>query len=357
MGVHKPGPVDVLVAGFLLLAIAAAVIIARVYLRLSIQKRHLIVSDVLMCTAWVAGCVQTCFGIVLMNLGGLDPHALSDMSGFHTDPKKISELFKMLWMFNIPFFSTLYLCKAALLSMYLPIFPIFMGKRRIFLWMTIVFVFLSYLITMVLLFCICTPIESVWDLEPRSCPDSRKLIFFVLTWALHLFGDLLVFVLPWLVLHGINNMTQNLKAGLYVTFLLGIITIVISIVRYTSLSGRKSTVTSVSTIALWTTLEANLGIVIACLPSLRPYFGRTEQSVKKSSTTEQSSEEPKAGFVLISPCSNSRNTTNQPISHAMENQSDVELAQGIFGGGGFHDGSIESTSRQSEGTQTRDDAS
>lgn len=68
----------------------------------------------------------------------------------------------MFWVANIPLSTTLYLSKAALLSMYLQIFPEFMRKRRIFLWAVIAYVAMSYVTTILLIFCICIPFETNW---------------------------------------------------------------------------------------------------------------------------------------------------------------------------------------------------
>ncbi|KAH7161048.1 hypothetical protein EDB81DRAFT_924351 [Dactylonectria macrodidyma] len=149
-------------------------------------------------------------------------------------------------------------------------------------------------------------------------------------------------------------MAQNLKAGLYATFLLGMHHYDGDSHRSLHLADlKKDYVISVRTIASWTTLEANLGLLIACLPSLRPYFGRngTKESVNKSSTSQQSSGEPKAGFALISTCSNVRNTSHLPIRHIMRYESDVELARGMSREGSSHNATIEDTPRRSEGNE------
>ncbi|KAF7548502.1 hypothetical protein G7Z17_g7006 [Cylindrodendrum hubeiense] len=75
------GPVDVLVTGWLLLAIAAAVIIARLYLRLKIQNRSLIWSDSLMCAAWVVAAIATTSNVIFSELGALQPGLRMTLKG------------------------------------------------------------------------------------------------------------------------------------------------------------------------------------------------------------------------------------------------------------------------------------
>jgi hypothetical protein len=69
---------------------------------------------------------------------------------------------QLFFAVNFPFYTTFYLCKAALLAVYLQVFPEFMVKRRIFLWATIVFVVIAYIITITLIFTICLPLERNW---------------------------------------------------------------------------------------------------------------------------------------------------------------------------------------------------
>ncbi|KAM0211897.1 hypothetical protein ACHAQI_005050 [Fusarium lateritium] len=52
----------------------------------------------------------------------------------------------------------------------------------------------------------------------------------------------------------------------------------VSLVRFVMIwkAGADSTI-SLSTIILWSSLDVNIGLVIACLPSLRPYFGSRDK--------------------------------------------------------------------------------
>lgn len=70
--------------------------------------------------------------------------------------------YQLLFASNFPFYTTLYLCKAALLSVYLQAFPDFMVKRRIFLWVTIWTTTASYFVTILVIFCVCLPLDRHW---------------------------------------------------------------------------------------------------------------------------------------------------------------------------------------------------
>jgi hypothetical protein len=87
-----------------------------------------------------------------------------------------------------------------------------------------------------------------------------------------------------------------LRIGVYLTFLLGLINMTMSVVRYTKLYtvdhfGKTSLVTirklyrypprllftNISA-DFWNSLDLYIGLVIACLPALRPYFNLAAES-------------------------------------------------------------------------------
>ena len=57
---------------------------------------------------------------------------------------------------------TFYLAKAALLSIYIRLFPTFMKKRRIVLWGTIIYCALAFAVTILSTLLICRPIQGNW---------------------------------------------------------------------------------------------------------------------------------------------------------------------------------------------------
>ncbi|RKL23217.1 hypothetical protein BFJ68_g1423 [Fusarium oxysporum] len=115
---------------------------------------------------------------------------------------------------------------------------------------------------MVLPFCVCIPVTRFWSLEPdNECPHNAA-----------------IFILPWLIVPDLM-IKGWLRVGVYLTFLLGIINMVISIVRFNELfiagANRKVSIVEAH---FWNTLDLYLGLVIACLPSLRPYFNLAANS-------------------------------------------------------------------------------
>ncbi|KAL6361027.1 hypothetical protein LRP88_04489 [Fusarium phalaenopsidis] len=257
----NPGPAAILASQWTLIVVATAVIAARIYLRLKIQNRRMLYSDIIMCTAWVFAIITAAFGPVFASKGALDPDVHTSLEGYKGGVEDLKLVLQLFFAVNFPFYTTFYLCKAALLAVYLQVFPEFMVKRRIFLWVTIVFVVIAYIVTITLIFTICLPLERNWEISvQKSCPGSSYAILFQVGWGLHFLGDLLVRF--------------------------------IAIQR----AGEDYSI-SLSTIVLWSSLDVNVGLVIACLPSLRPYFGSlgssgypTENTQTESTTAGRQSE-------------------------------------------------------------------
>ncbi|KAF4341555.1 integral membrane protein [Fusarium beomiforme] len=271
--------VSIPITEWTLIALSTVVIIARVYLRLVIQKRKLLDSDMWMIAAWLAGICVASFCVTYVHMGVMEPWvdlSLEEYDGSREDKEFILML---LWVCALPFFTAFYLCKAALLAVYRQVIPVFMHKRRMFLWVTVVYVVLSYIVTMVLPFCVCIPVTRFWSLEPdEQCPHDAAATYLKTSWALHFVGDVFIFVLPWLIVPDLM-IKGWLRVGVYLTFLLGIINMVISIIRFHELIliGAKKK-TSIVEAHFWNTLDLYLGLVIACLPSLRPYFNLAANS-------------------------------------------------------------------------------
>ncbi|KAF5973131.1 integral membrane protein [Fusarium coicis] len=269
------GPSTLLITEWTLIALSTIVIIARIYLRLIIQKRRLMDSDIWMLLAWAAGITVASFCVTYVHMGVMEPwvdSSLKDWEGTREDKEFV---LKLLWICALPFFTAFYLCKAALLSVYRQVIPVHMHKRRMFLWATALYVALS-------------------SLEPdNKCPRNAAMMFLKTSWALHFAGDVFIFILPWLIVPDLM-IKGWLRVGVYLTFLLGIINMVISIVRFHELfiigANRKVSIVEAH---FWNTLDLYLGLVIACLPSLRPYFNlaansRAFNSIRGKGTSQSS---------------------------------------------------------------------
>ncbi|CAH0030887.1 unnamed protein product [Clonostachys rhizophaga] len=94
MAYVSPGPA-VQAPQWTLIAVAGCILIALFHLRLNIQKRNLLTSDILMCVTWCFAVITSAFDIKLALLGALDYDVLYTMEGYRGDPANILLIIKV----------------------------------------------------------------------------------------------------------------------------------------------------------------------------------------------------------------------------------------------------------------------
>ncbi|CAF9903843.1 MAG: hypothetical protein ALECFALPRED_003006 [Alectoria fallacina] len=134
---------------------------------------------------------------------------------------------------------------------------------------------------------ICQPVSFNWErsIPGGYCGDQKSLDLFI--GIFNLLMDVAVVMLPMPVLWGLQ-MAVGKKITLSSMFGLGIIICVITLVRVdiTTMNRGTNAQKIYSLIALFTTLEALLGVINACLPVLKPIvnkFGDSRASAWLSS--------------------------------------------------------------------------
>ncbi|KAK2684928.1 hypothetical protein QWA68_016188 [Fusarium oxysporum] len=135
----------------------------------------------------------------------------------------------------------------------------------------------------------CVPIAGAWNKNiDAKCIDSNK--FWVAYAVLNILTDILVLALPIMPIMKLQ-MSMREKLLLCCVFLLGGFVTITSILRATSVSNslknKQDQTYNFIERGMWTLIEANLGIITACLPVLRrpmgKLFPRIFGSTKKSS--------------------------------------------------------------------------
>ncbi|KAF5686352.1 integral membrane protein [Fusarium circinatum] len=218
-----PSGVVVLTVIYVLIAVSAIIIGARIYLRLAIQKQRLVTADWLRISAWCTAFVTGFFDILYAKEGVLHPGINYTLSNWDAPLEQQIRMRKYNWVNPFPFYTTFYLCKASLLVIYLQLFPPFMVMRRLMVWIVVVYCACAYIVTISLQLFLCYPIERNWY--------YRTIISDV-----HV-SNMLSSLLP-PVLH--HPQSQHAK------------------------EGQK----------LWCSLDVYIGLVICCIPALRPYLHR-----------------------------------------------------------------------------------
>lgn len=89
MAVHAPTPAAVLISEGLLLSIAAAMILARLYLRLRVNPQKFLLSDVFICLAWFSAVASASVDVYLKCVGILRQDEDAFLQRYQGDPKTL----------------------------------------------------------------------------------------------------------------------------------------------------------------------------------------------------------------------------------------------------------------------------
>lgn len=189
------------------------------------------------------------------------------------------------WAAQILYKFTINLTKTSICLLYLRIFPSIKFRRTVYVVLAYVllYAFASIIATIVQ----CVPLARIWDHNVNgSCINLTA--FWYANAAANIFGDFLILGLPMPVIRSLH-LPQRQRCGLILVFALGglyvhptlgpfgscanhISVCITSILRMTTLkTGSKATDQTYGTLnsTIWTTIEANTGIICASLPMLK----------------------------------------------------------------------------------------
>ncbi|KAF5530715.1 integral membrane protein [Fusarium phyllophilum] len=261
-----PSGAVVLTVIYVLIAVSAIIIGARIYLRLAIQKQRLATADWLRISAWCTAFVASVFDILYAKEGVLHPGINYTLSNWDAPLEQQIRIRKL--------------------------FPPFMVVRRLMVWIVVVYSVCAYIVTISLQLFLCYPIERNWSVTKpeEACKYTSTLLMFQINWVLHFVGSIarkftsyswpdrtdiaIVFCLPFLIIHNLN-MRRKVKVSVYCIFLLGIIDIAFSLTRFLTIQlGDSEDFRSFTIIELWCSLDVHIALVICCIPALRPYLHR-----------------------------------------------------------------------------------
>lgn len=164
--------------------------------------------------------------------------------------------------------------KTSILLLYRRIFTqrSFNTSFEVILWCTDAFVLAYSLCQAVLTVFHCTPVEALWNPTVEAKCINFDQVLIVLS-SLNIGTDILILCLPMPQLWKLN-MPKGPKCQLMGIFLLGGFVCVASVIRVPYIAHISLVDPSWSDVygSIWSIVELNLGIVSACLPTLRPLF-------------------------------------------------------------------------------------
>ncbi|KXJ96465.1 hypothetical protein Micbo1qcDRAFT_199277 [Microdochium bolleyi] len=244
-------------------------VIARVLAR-RMSNRKLDLSDKIMIGACALLVIYQGVNISAVLVGGLGIPATQIEEEFGIRPSQ--EMFiKHLLAMQVMWTTDITVVKISILTLYLRIFTMraFIIAAKI----TMAFCVMWLIIMGTGSVFICRPLALYWDPTlPGQCGNLYAL--WITTGTLNILTDLAILILPMPYLYGLEIATYR-KVVLIATFGVGFIVCIVSSIRLKALLGYQqadSTGTTIPT-ALLSVMEPALGIILGCVPLLRPLFG------------------------------------------------------------------------------------
>ncbi|KAI1498181.1 hypothetical protein F5X99DRAFT_339973 [Biscogniauxia marginata] len=186
-------------------------------------------------------------------------------------PDQITDFARGFWIITLLYFSEVFVLKLALLFFYLRIFPKPIIRRL--LWGTVVFNIIFGLAFILTATFQCWPISYNWT-NWRGEGGGKCVNISAIAWAnaaVSIALDIWMLALPLSQLRELKLHWKK-KVGVALMFCVGTFVTVVSVIRLASLvEFRESTNLSWDywSVSLWSTVEITVGIICACMPSMR----------------------------------------------------------------------------------------
>ncbi|EFW19687.1 hypothetical protein D8B26_007883 [Coccidioides posadasii str. Silveira] len=200
---------------------------------------------------------------------------------------------KLFYTLQIFYKCTIGLTKISIVLLYRRIFQTRKFRFQLICNYVLVLVALYAIVSIIVTIFECIPIVKVWDRSTNgTCINFTAFWYANAAW--NITTDLIILILPMPVVHTLY-LPYRSKFGLTAIFTLGIFVCITSILRMTTLkvsseAADQSYGTLIST--MWTTIEANAGIICACLPMLRIPLTRLGMALRASFRKEEPTQPP-----------------------------------------------------------------
>ncbi|RYO86641.1 hypothetical protein DL766_003535 [Monosporascus sp. MC13-8B] len=312
-------------------ALATSVVVLRLWARKE-KSAAIQVDDWLIIASlpflWV---LMTC-GVLSVVRGGVGKHTIVNLI---VDPDAMNRGAKYFFVSQFMYGTVIALIKSSILALYLHIFPTQFMKKSCFVLGGLVFAW--WLMAMIVPFVQCKPMSKSWSpFEEGTCIDTCA--FLVGNAVPNIVTDAAILALPAHQISKLQLRTMQ-KAAITGIFLLGGIVIIASCIRlkvvyalWESDLNMDFTV-QIKDSWLWTVTEPAVGVLCACLPTLRPLVVAIMGTMKRYSTKRSTGESNAiitAGGRTSKPASKprfSRGQVSEPIG-SFERLDDIESAEG-----------------------------
>ncbi|KAM7184362.1 hypothetical protein V8F20_012259, partial [Naviculisporaceae sp. PSN 640] len=245
----------------LLTSMSLTFLTLRLYSRLRYQKGFSL-DDYLLVVGWILLCVSATLTYAACS-NGLGRHLKSLDPGQATNAK--------MYLIFCGQFALAAACLSQI-SISVTLFRIGATKsQRLILWTVVFSVIFTKVVSMFLVFTVCTPVQRLWQEDGGECrsymfkPIVRFWVFAAATSAV---GDLVLVALPWQILWRLQ-MRKMEKFGLGLAFTAGIFSAATSICEAVHIpEGNFSGDVTYSDLVMWTFAEPSVIIMAASVPFL-----------------------------------------------------------------------------------------
>jgi hypothetical protein len=258
---------DVIIILATMQAFSTVVLVLRLWTRLWIQGMRLGADDWTILASWavlvaytIDVCLQTRYGL------GQHVYDLPPTTNFAAS-------LELFYYGEALYYITVSLTKVSILFLYLKLFP--QRSHRIFSYSMMVFVILTGLGCTIAGLFQCDPIPKAWNTSlDGTCFNVVAL--FLANAGLNIAQDFIIYILPAPTLWKVQLPLKQ-RLALILVFVVGGFVVVTGIIRLDSL--RVASVSSDPTwdnygAAIWSSIEANFGIVCASLVHFKPLIAR-----------------------------------------------------------------------------------
>ncbi|OQE29505.1 hypothetical protein PENSTE_c002G02241 [Penicillium steckii] len=216
---------------------------------------------------------------------------------------------------QVLYFLTAVFTKVSLLLLYYRIFGVVRAFRWA-LWISFGLVIAYFISCTIVSIISCSPVAKFWDPSlPGYCID--EVAFFRWNGFANMALDILVLCLPYPMAWRLQTSVRQ-KIILTGIFLLGSFVCVVSVLRIVSFDF--TTLEDVTYVSVnpstWSSIEQSVGVICACLPTLRPlvrtlYGSSNDTSERGSGSTHNSSQ--RSSFPLRSSCADEENSPGMEV--------------------------------------------
>lgn len=190
-----------------------------------------------------------------------------------------AEIWKIRFAVNYFFDTGMYFPKFSIIAFYYTLVPATQPKMRIALYALTAITVCSGLVTFFdATFWCGLDISSNWSTKPGACRAYDSMVMMRIHWSLNFSTEVLNVVFPFPIIRDVKLPRRREKIGLAVILGLGVITIAVSIGRFTNMVMIGNGFSNY----LWAESELCVSIMVVALTSLRPLLRKLAHMINSS---------------------------------------------------------------------------